>query len=235
MIKLLLVEDDADLCYIVKSSLEYMIGGYEVITAANGEEGLDAYKLQCPDIIVADIEMPVMDGFDMVVRIRELDGDVPILFASGHISPKDVISGYRIGANNYIKKPFVPEEMDAHIKAMLKTFEGKRMRNETNVFTIGGYQFDADRSILVNNDGEKRLLTTFECKILYLLAKNKGEVVKRETIECQCWGEDKVHDFFVSRSLDVFINKLRNYFKNDETIEIKTLRNVGLMLKERTD
>lgn len=158
MITLLLVEDNTDLCYIIKSSLEYMIGGYKVITAANGEEGLDAYKLQHPDIIVADIEMPVMDGFDMVVKIRELDGDIPILFASGHISPKDVISGYRIGANNYIKKPFVPEEMDAHIKAMLKTVEGKRMRNETTLFSIGRYQFDADRSILVNNDGEKRFI-----------------------------------------------------------------------------
>lgn len=124
MIKLLLVEDDASLRYIVQGGLEDMIGGYEVIAAANGEEGLKQWKEQHPDVIVSDIEMPVMNGYEMVKRIRETDGETPILFSSALISPKDVVKGYEIGANNYIKKPFIPEELDAHVHALLQDRQG---------------------------------------------------------------------------------------------------------------
>ena len=107
MIKLLLVEDDTNLCYIIRGGLEDMIGGYEVMTASNGEEGLRIWKEQHPDIIISDIEMPVMDGYEMVRRIRETDGFIPIVFTSGRVSPKDVVKGYELGVNNYIKKPFL--------------------------------------------------------------------------------------------------------------------------------
>ena len=120
MIKLLLVEDDTNLCYIIRGGLEDMIGGYEVMTASNGEEGLRIWKEQHPDIIISDIEMPVMDGYEMVRRIRETDGFIPIVFTSGRVSPKDVVKGYELGVNNYIKKPFLAEELDAHIGALLK-------------------------------------------------------------------------------------------------------------------
>jgi hypothetical protein len=105
MTRLLLIEDDANLCYIVQTGLQEIIGGYEVIVAANGKEGLEAWKNQKPDIIISDIDMPVMDGFEMVKRIRETDGDTPILFASALTSPKDVRKGYDIGVNNYIVHP----------------------------------------------------------------------------------------------------------------------------------
>lgn len=105
MTRLLLIEDDANLCYIVQAGLQEIIGGYEVIVAANGKEGLEAWKNQKPDIIISDIDMPVMDGFEMVKRIRETDGDTPILFASALTSPKDVRKGYDIGVNNYIVHP----------------------------------------------------------------------------------------------------------------------------------
>ncbi len=118
MIKLLLVEDDANLCYIIRGGLEDMIGGYEVMTASNGEEGLKIWKEQHLDIIISDIEMPVMDGYEMVRRIRETDGFIPIVFTSGRVSPKDVVKGYELGVNNYIKKPFLAEELDAHIGAL---------------------------------------------------------------------------------------------------------------------
>ena len=126
MIKLLLVEDDASLRYIVQGGLEDMIGGYEVIAAANGEEGLKQWKEQHPDVIVSDIEMPVMNGYEMVKRIRETDGETPILFSSALISPKDVVNGYQIGANNYRKEPFIPEELDAHERheSMLQDRQG---------------------------------------------------------------------------------------------------------------
>ena len=144
MIKLLLVEDDASLRYIVQGGLEDMIGGYEVITAANGEEGLKQWKEQHPDVIVSDIEMPVMNGYEMVKRIRETDGETPILFSSALISPKDVVKGYEIGANNYIKKPFIPEELDAHVHALLKLSKGEKSKDTSQCYKIGKeYVLDA--------------------------------------------------------------------------------------------
>ena len=104
MIKLLLVEDDSTFSYIVKNELQEIIGGYEVITATNGAEGLKAWKEYHPDIIISDIDMPVMNGYQMVERIREMDGDIPILFTSALTSPKDVKEGYKLGVNNYVKK-----------------------------------------------------------------------------------------------------------------------------------
>ena len=127
MTRLLLVEDDANLCYIIRGGLEDMIGGYEIQTAADGEEGLRIWKTWKPDVIVSDIEiieMPVMDGYEMVHRIREMDDRTPILFTSGRVSPKDVVKGYELGVNNYIKKPFLPEELHAHITALLKMTQG---------------------------------------------------------------------------------------------------------------
>lgn len=120
MIRLLLVEDDANLSYIIQGGLEDMIGGYEVTIAGNGKEGLETYRQMKPDIIVADIEMPVMDGYEMVRRIRETDQEIPILFSSARVSPKDVVKGYELGVNNYVKKPFLPEELDAHVRALLR-------------------------------------------------------------------------------------------------------------------
>ena len=144
MIKLLLVEDDASLRYIVQGGLEDMIGGYEVIAAANGEEGLKQWKEQHPDVIVSDIEMPVMNGYEMVKRIRETDGETPILFSSALISPKDVVKGYEIGANNYIKKPFIPEELDAHVHALLKLSKGEKSKDTSQCYKIGKeYVLDA--------------------------------------------------------------------------------------------
>lgn len=228
MIKLLLVEDDANLSYIVQSGLEEIIGGYEVVTAVNGLEGLKVYQEEKPDVIITDIEMPVMDGFDMVARIRETDGETPILFASGRLSPKDVTSGYKLGANNYIKKPFIPQELDAHIQALLKLKEGVRSRNETSLYKIGGFVLDAGHATLKAVDGNARLLTVREAQLLELLAQNKGEVVKRGVILSRFW--DTENDYFASRSLDVFITNLRKMFASDSSVEIKTVKGVGLML-----
>ncbi len=230
MIKLLLVEDDASLCYMVKSSLEDLIGGYEVIIANNGKEGLDAWKEHRPDIIVADIEMPVMDGREMVAKIREIDGDTPVLFASARITPKDVIEGYQIGANNYIKKPFIAEEMDAHIQGILSMKEGTRSKNQSRIYAIGNRQLDAEHCLLKSTDGKKKTLTPRETGILELLCENKGEVVRREVILSRFW--DTEDDYFASRSLDVFVTKLRKHFSDDPFVEIRTVRRVGLALEE---
>lgn len=156
MIKLLLVEDDPTLSYIIQSGLQEIIGGYEVITAGNGAEGLLAWQQHHPDIIISDIDMPVMNGFQMVERIRETDGDTPIVFASALTSPKDVREGYKIGVNNYIKKPFVPDELDAHIHGLLKMKDGAKTRNESGYYKIGSYTLDAEHASLRNDNTNTR-------------------------------------------------------------------------------
>ena len=230
MIRLLLVEDDANLCYIVQAGLQEIIGGYEVIVATNGKEGYEVWKKQKPDVIISDIDMPVMNGFEMVKRIRETDGDIPILFTSALTSPKDVRKGYDIGVNNYIKKPFVPDELDAHLHAILRMKEGKKNRNEEDIYKFGHYTLNAKHATLLDNERNKQItLTVREAQILQLLAENKGEVVRRDAILSRFWNTED--DYFASRSLDVFISKLRKLFADDTSIEIVTKRGTGLLLE----
>lgn len=231
MIKLLLVEDDSQLRYIIQGGLEDMLGGYEVLVASNGAEGLELWKEHHPDVIVSDIEMPIMDGYEMVKRIRELDNQIPILFSSGLVSPKQVIKGYELGANNYIKKPFLPEELDAHVRALLKLSRGEKAKDESFCYSIGReYTLDATQATLKHVSGNHKPLTLRETGILQMLCEGKGEVVRRESILKKFW--DTEEDYFASRSLDVFVTKLRKLFVEDTSIHIKTVKGVGLMLVE---
>lgn len=231
MIKLLLVEDDTNLCYIIRGGLEDMIGGYEVITASNGVEGLKIWKEESPDVIVSDIEMPVMDGYEMVRRIRETDGITPIVFTSGRVSPKDVVKGYELGVNNYVKKPFLAEELDAHIGALMKMKRGMEAKNKSEIYKIGeNYVFDAAHAILKQVSGTQKTLTEREAKLLQMLCEKKNEVVKREAILSKLW--DTEDNFFASRSLDVFVTRLRKLFTDDERVQIKTVKGIGLCLTD---
>lgn len=229
MIKLLLVEDDASLAYIEKTGLEDIIGGYEVTTATNGKEGLKAWQEMQPDVIISDIDMPVMNGFEMVERIRETDGDVIIIFTSALTSPNDVKAGYRLGINNYVKKPFVPEELDAHIQALMKMRGGAKTQKETNHYKLGKYTLDAEHATLRNDDtNQSQTITQREAQILAILADNKNNVVRREAILSRFWNTED--DYFASRSLDVFVNKLRKLLADEPRIILKTVRGVGLQL-----
>lgn len=232
IIKLLLVEDDANLCYIIQGGLEDMIGGYKVLTASNGEEGLAVWKAQQPDVIVADIEMPVMDGYEMVRRIREQDEHVPILFTSGRVSPKDVVKGYELGVNNYVKKPFLAEELHAHITALLKLTRGVSAQKEVREVPIGKlFSFDTVRGVWKQKGGEERMLTAREADLLRMLCEHKGQIVRREVILSRLWNTEE--DYFASRSLDVFVSRLRKLLAADDTVELKTVKGVGLMLEEK--
>ena len=232
MIKLLLVEDDANLCYIIRGGLEDMIGGYEVMTASNGEEGLKIWKEQHLDIIISDIEMPVMDGYEMVRRIRETDGFIPIVFTSGRVSPKDVVKGYELGVNNYVKKPFLAEELHAHITALLKLTRGMSAQKEVREVPIGKlFSFDTVRGVWKQKRGEERMLTAREADLLRMLCEHKGQIVRREVILSRLWNTEE--DYFASRSLDVFVSRLRKLLVADDTVELKTVKGVGLMLEEK--
>lgn len=236
MIRVLLVEDDKNLSFILKSSLEQMIGGYEVITASNGKDGLELLSQRVFDVIVSDVEMPVMDGRTMVQQIRKHYPSLPILFITGLTTARDVINGYQSGVDFYIKKPFLPEELNAHIQAVLKmqariTCSPEQEKAKKETYSIGTYQFSPSQNLLCHGM-EQQTLTPKETKILEMLCREKGHVVSRETILNAIWENA---DFYSSRSLDVFTTKLRKYLSKDGHISLKVLKGVGLCLNDETD
>ena len=232
MTRVLLVEDDKNLSFILKSSLEQMIGGYEVVSVANGKDGLDMLTKENFDVIVSDVEMPVMDGVTMVKHIRKNHPSLAIIFITGLTTAHDVINGYQAGADFYIKKPFLPEELDAHIQAVLRMRHNTQAESpvgndEDTIFTIGKYSFDPTQNLLIF-ENEQHNLTAKESKILEMLCREKGKVVSRENILNEIWGNS---DFYSSRSLDVFITKLRKYLSKDTNVSLNVLRGVGICLK----
>ena len=224
-IKLLFVEDDTSLAFVVKGSLE-LTGEYDVQIASNGKEGLDFYHSFNPDVIVSDIDMPDMDGMEMVSQIRKINETVPILFATGYTNAQFVLDGYKLNVDNFIKEPFIPEELNAHIQAVLKRI--RMFENECNaeIIHLGDYVFYTDIQQL-HYTATKYKLSARESKILFKLYENKGNVVKRQDLLEELWG---LNDFFTSRSLDVYINSLRKYLSLDPKISIETIRGKGLIL-----
>ena len=224
-IKLLYVEDDTSFTFVVKGSLE-LTGIYMIQTAGNGKEGLAAYHSFNPDIIVADIELPVMSGMEMVSQIRKNDTLIPIMFATGYTNAQYVLDGYKLNVDNFIKKPSLPEELNAHIQAVLKRSHFLFDANNSNSICLGDYVFNmTNRSLQCKN--AKYKLTARGTKILYKLYENKGSVVNRSDLLEEFWG---MNDFFSSRSLDVYINSLRRYLSLDPKINIETIRGKGLAL-----
>lgn len=223
-IRLLFVEDDVSFSFVIKGSLE-LTGEYEVYAAFSGKEGVELFNSMPLDVIVSDIEMEGMDGMEMVKLIRQKDNDIPILFATGRTSPQDVLKGYELNVDNFIKKPYLPDELNAHIKAILKRTKRNESGKDNPEITIGNYTFNKYTHILSKEDSRK--LTQREASILLRLYENKGEIVKREDLLEELWGRN---DFFTSRSLDVFISSLRKYLSNDEHIELQTVRGEGLRL-----
>lgn len=223
-IKLLFVEDDASFAFVIKGSLE-LTGDYEVYDASDGKIGLTIFHSTPLDIIVSDIEMDGMDGMEMVKLIREKNQDIPILFATGRTSAEDVLKGYELSVDNFIKKPYLPNELDAHIKAILKRLKKQQLLQAGSEIHIGKYTFDIHTHILSKEQSRK--LTQREAAILMKLYNRKGDVVKREEILEEFWGRN---DFFTSRSLDVFISSLRKYLSCDDSVEIQTIRGEGLKL-----
>ena len=233
MIRVLLVEDDKNLCFILKSSLEQMIGGYEVTAALNGKEGLELLEQRPFDVIVSDVEMPVMDGMTMVQHIRRRYPRLAVIFITGLTTARDVINGYQSGADFYIKKPFLPEELNAHIQAVLKIKQSAPAPQTVDVhaeegYAIGSYRFLPLQHLLCHGT-EHQALTPKEAKILEMLCRRKGQVVQRDDILTAVW---ETADFYSSRSLDVFITKLRKYLSQDSTVTLKSLKGVGVCLED---
>ncbi|MCP2027657.1 DNA-binding response OmpR family regulator [Flavobacterium sp. HSC-32F16] len=218
--KILYTEDDETLAFLTKDNLEQH--NYEVIHCTNGKSGLETFKDEDFDICIFDIMMPKMDGFELAEEVRKIDTDVPIIFLSAKTLKEDRIKGLRLGADDYLVKPFSIEELILKIEVFLKRSQ-KNNKVEKSVYEIGKYQFDTKNFILFN-DEEKVGLTQREAELLKLFLDNKNLVLKREQILTALWGTD---DYFMGRSLDVFISRLRKILSNEKGISIENLHGIG--------
>ncbi len=224
-IKVLLVEDETTLAMIIKETLEEK-EDFVVFTAENGEAGLQKLHSIVPDIIVADVMMPWMDGFEMVKLIRQSDEDIPILMLSARSAVSDVVKGFETGCNDYLKKPFGMNELIVRIKALLK--RAQQSKSRTTVFEIGKYKFDSvtqnlyylDRTIPLSNR---------ESEILKRLCENRNQVLYTKNLLLDLWGDDSI---FNAKSLHVFITKLRKRFSGDIHVQILNVRGSGYKLVE---
>lgn len=221
-IHILLVEDELTLAMIIKDTLEDL--DFIITTAADGEEGLKTFFEQKPDVVVADVMMPRMDGFEMVRRIRQSDKLTPVLFLTARSAINDVVEGFELGANDYLKKPFGMQELIVRIKALMhKAFVEKEF---TNLYEIGNYQFNSITQQLIFA-GSSQELSHRESEILKRLCENRNEVVCTQNILLELWGDDS---FFNSRSLHVFITKLRHKLAKDNRVRIVNVRGIGYKL-----
>jgi DNA-binding response OmpR family regulator len=221
-IKILLVEDDENLGQILK---EYLgIKGYNISLAKNGQIGLNMFHKEEYDFCILDIMMPVMDGYELAEQIRKINTDVPLLFLSAKSMKEDRITGLELGADDYLTKPFSMEELLLRIKAILKR-AGKKSQAQ-KVFNIGLFTFDYNQQKISVFDDEQKL-TTKENELLYLLCKNKNEVLTREEALLKIWGDDS---YYTARSMDVFISKLRKRLNADDKIKIINVHGSGFKL-----
>jgi len=220
-IKILLAEDELALGQIVKESLETR--NFEVLFCENGESALKTYFKEKPELLVLDVMMPKKDGFTLAQEIRVQDKQIPIIFLTAKSQTKDVVEGFELGGNDYLKKPFSMEELIVRIHALLDRNRLKKAKDQIN---IGNYIFDYTKQKLSLNEIEVNL-THREAELLFHLSETRNEVLDRSVILKKIWGDD---DFFNARSMDVFITKLRKKLKKDENIQIVNVRGYGYKL-----
>lgn len=218
--KVLYVEDEVFLAKIVSETLERR--GFDVVMESDGGQAIQRFHESNPDVCVLDIMLPNKDGFDIADEIRELNSEVPIIFLSAKSAAEDVVNGFKLGANDYIRKPFSMEELIVRIEHVLKrtpiTKEG-----DADEIKLGQYIYNNRRQTLTS-DEEERKLSYRESELLRLLYQNRDSIVERRDILNLLWGSDS---FFNSRNLDVYITKLRNYLKQDPSLQIITIKGVG--------
>jgi DNA-binding response OmpR family regulator len=220
--KILYVEDDETLSFVTKDNLE--LHGYLVDHFLEGESAIEAFFNGSFDLCILDVMLPKMDGFAVAEKIRATDPNIPILFLTAKSMKDDRIHGLRIGADDYITKPFSIEELILKIEVFLRR---KYVSVSTNdQYKIGIYNFDY-RNLILSLDGEDRSLTQKEADLLKMLLDHKNNVVKRSLILEKLWGED---DYFLGRSMDVFISRLRKYLASDNKIKLDNIHGVGFKL-----
>jgi two-component system, OmpR family, response regulator len=227
--KILLVEDDQNFGDVLRSYLE--MHDYDVTLAKDGVEGFENYKRGNFDLCIFDVMMPKKDGFTLAREIREKDREMPIIFLTAKTMKEDVLEGFKIGADDYISKPFNSEELLYRINAILKRSKAKAdPKDEIKEFYIGKYHFNFPLRVLTfaeSGEEEKHKLSPKEASLLRLFAVNVNDILPRSEALTQIWGED---NYFTARSMDVFVTKLRKYLRRDERIEIVNIHGNGFQL-----
>ena len=223
--KILLVEDDQNFGDVLRSYLE--MHDYDITLATDGEAGYKAFHQGKYDLCIFDVMMPKKDGFTLAADIRETDKTTPIVFLTAKSMKDDVINGFRLGADDYITKPFSSEELLYRIQAILKRSQPSDNRNEDQKeFIIGKFHFDYPTRILTGGSNNEKL-SPKEAQLLRLFCLYMNEVLPRSIALTQIWGED---NYFTARSMDVFVTKLRKYLSEDENIEIVNIHGNGFQL-----
>ncbi|MFD1162588.1 response regulator transcription factor [Hwangdonia seohaensis] len=219
---ILLAEDEQALGQIIKESLETR--NFNVLLCENGEKAFEVYKNESPELLVLDVMMPKKDGFTLAKDIRTIDDSIPIIFLTAKSQTQDVVEGFNIGGNDYLKKPFSIEELIVRINNLLRRTE---LQKTVELLKIGHYTFNFPKQMLQFNSEEPVQLTHREAHLLFHLIKNQNAVLNRSVILKKLWGND---DFFSARSMDVFITKLRKKLNQDESIQILNVRGFGYKL-----
>ncbi len=232
---ILLVEDDQNFGDVLRSYLE--MNDYDVTLATDGIKGAESYNRGNYDLCILDVMMPRKDGFTLAKEIREKDQTMPIIFLTAKTLKDDVLQGFKIGADDYITKPFNSEELISRIQAILKRTKPKPdPKDEQRDFLIGKYHFNYPLRVLsYDKDGpneEKYKLSPKEAQLLKLFAQNINDVLTRNEALTKIWNED---NYFTARSMDVFVTKLRKYLKHDENLEIVNIHGNGFQLLNKAE
>lgn len=222
--KLLVVEDDPNLGDILKEYLE--MKGYEPTLCRDGEEGWNKFKKDKYDLCLLDIMMPKKDGFTLAKEIKKVQDDLPILFLTAKNQKDDIIEGLKIGADDYLTKPFSMEELLLRVNAILRRTQKSTEINQLKIYEFGGFKLHYDEQILEGPKGKNKL-TSKENELLRILAAEMNKLVNRSHALKQIWGDDS---YFNARSMDVYLSKIRKLLKDDPTVQIITVHGEGFKL-----
>jgi two-component system OmpR family response regulator len=221
--KILLVEDDTNLGNLLQDSLE--IKGYDVVLKRNGEDAYNDFKVNKYDMCIFDVMMPKKDGFTLAKDVRRMNSQVPIIFLTAKALKEDTIEGLKLGADDYMTKPFSMEELALRMDNIFKRMPKTEVSTQSK-FKIGQFDFDNTMRVLKIGDKETKL-TTKESELLKMLAIYLDRVLEREVALNAVWGTDS---YFAGRSMDVYIAKLRKYLKDDPTVEILNIHGTGFKM-----
>ncbi len=220
-IKVLYVEDEQFLAKIVKETLETR--GFEVVMETDGADVVRAFEDEVPDICILDVMLPHKSGFEIAEDIRKINDDIPIIFLTAKTQTEDVVQGFKLGANDYIRKPFSIEELIVRIENALRVKKEEIVTISGDTLQLGKYQFHLNKQVLQAGK-EERKLSYRETELLKYFYQHRQTVIDRRDLLNHIWGNDS---FFNSRNLDVYITKIRGYLKDDSSLEILTIKGVG--------
>lgn len=226
MIPILLIEDQVELCQILKDTLA--LYGFDVTYAHNGEDGYSIFTSLDPGIVIIDIMMPGSDGFSAVKQIRAVNKEVPVIMLTAKPLTDDLVKAFDLGCNDFIRKPFVMEELIARIRSFARV-SGNASPSAHSMYKLGSFTLNASTQELAN-DSSRFQLSYKEVELLRRLCEAKSTVVNRQVLLAELWGSDNV---FNSKTMNVYINRLRNYLDSDKSVEILTIRGFGYKLIER--